>query len=45
MSIGVKNLFGFDRPLDDTASFDARLNASLYDQIGRLVYVGYRQVF
>lgn len=45
ISFGVKNLFGTDRPLDDTAGFNNRLNASLYDQLGRLYYLGYTQNF
>jgi iron complex outermembrane receptor protein len=45
VSLGVKNLFNTDRPLDDTAFFSDRLNASLYDQIGQLWYLGYNQSF
>ncbi len=45
ISFGVKNLFGTDRPLDDTAGFQNRFNSSLYDLVGRLYYLGYTQTF
>lgn len=45
ISLGAKNVFGTKRPLDDTAGFAGRLNTALYDQIGRLFYLGYTQNF
>ncbi len=40
-SFGVKNLLASNRPLDDSAGFQNRFNTQLYDQIGRLFYMGY----
>ena len=43
-TLGVKNLESKTPPLDDS-NINGKLNKSLYDQLGRLVYVGYKQTF
>ena len=45
LSLGVKNLFGSNRPIDDSSGFANRFNGQLYDQIGRLYHMGYAHTF
>ncbi|HEX4922484.1 MAG TPA: TonB-dependent receptor [Bdellovibrionales bacterium] len=41
---GVKNLFATTPPLDDSVPND-QLDDTLYDQVGRAVYAGYKKTF
>ena len=45
MTLGIKNVLGTRRPYDDSNSTDYDINFRLYDERGRSVYVGYRQLF
>ncbi|MCC6137754.1 MAG: TonB-dependent receptor [Bdellovibrionaceae bacterium] len=46
LSFGLRNLFGSDRPLDDTVGVRADfLNDSIYDPVGRTAYLGYTYNF
>ena len=45
LSVGAKNILGSKRPVDLTAGHENKFNSSLYDQVGRLAYLGYSQNF
>lgn len=45
VSAGVKNVFGSTPPIDETAGPGQGLDASVYNPLGRVYYLGYRQAF
>lgn len=46
LSLGIRNVLGSDRPLDDTVGIRAEsLNQDIYDPVGRAFYMGYTYDF
>ena len=45
VTFGIKNLLGSLPPFDDSVPTDYDINFRLYDERGRSMYLGYRQVF
>jgi len=45
IDFGIKNVLGTDRPVDDTTGPQREVNPALYDNIGRLYFLGYTHDF